>query len=91
MPEITAIRVEIAPDAKTGWHWHNVPSFAVMLEGKLQVTLKNDKQKTLKAGDVLVEVVGTPNNGQNIGNTPAKLVVFYAGSVGMANIVKVPQ
>ncbi|RJX30854.1 MAG: cupin domain-containing protein [Oxalobacter sp.] len=77
--EVTALRVEVAPGAETGWHRHSVPSFAVMLEGSLEVRLLDGRTKRLKAGDVLAEVVDTAHNGRNIGSTPVKLVVFYAG------------
>ena len=39
--EITAMVIEIAPGAETGWHAHPVPSFAMVLEGTLEVTLKD--------------------------------------------------
>lgn len=77
--EITAIRVEIAPGAETGWHTHSAPSFAVILEGSLEVRLKDGLVKRLEAGDVLAEVVNTLHNGRNVGTVPVKLVVFYTG------------
>ena len=86
--EISAIHIEVAPGAKTDWHWHNVPSFAYMLEGELQVTQKNGKQKMLTAGEALAEDVGTLHYGHNTGKVPAKLVVFYAGAVDVANTVR---
>jgi quercetin dioxygenase-like cupin family protein len=39
--EITGLHIEVAPGGETGWHQHNVPSFAIMLEGTLEVTLKD--------------------------------------------------
>jgi quercetin dioxygenase-like cupin family protein len=86
--EITAMRVEIAPGAETGWHKHKVPSFAVMLEGSLEVSLKDGRVKRLEAGDVLTEVVNTLHTGRNVGNTPVRLVVFYAGIEGKAHSAK---
>ncbi len=80
--EVTAMRIDIAPGAVTGWHHHSVPSFAYVLQGELEVALKSGAVKRLKAGDVLVEVVGTAHNGRNMGQDTVKLVVFYAGSVG---------
>lgn len=81
-PEITGLMIEIAPGKETGWHLHPSPSFAVVLEGTLEVTLKDGKTKHLEAGDTLVEVVNTPHNGRNTGTTPLKIMVFYAGIVG---------
>lgn len=86
--EITAMRVEIAPKADTGWHLHHVPSFAVMETGVLEVRLKDGRTKRLQAGDVLAEVIDTRHAGRNVGSEPVKLVVFYTGTAGQAHTVK---
>ena len=88
--EITGVLVEIAPGAETGWHLHPVPSFGMVLEGTLEVTLQDGGVKRLQAGDALAEVVNTPHNGHNVGDIPVKLVVFYAGTVGQALSIKEP-
>lgn len=80
--EMTALLVEVAPGAETGWHCHPMPSFAYVLEGSLQVTLDDGRTKCLKAGDVLAEVVHRSHNGRNQGDVPVKLIVFYTGAVG---------
>jgi quercetin dioxygenase-like cupin family protein len=80
--EMTALLVEIAPGAQTGWHCHRVPNFAYMLEGTLELTLDDGRVKWLKAGDTLSEVVNRSHNGRNLGSAPVKLVVFYTGTVG---------
>lgn len=81
--EITGLMVEIAPGGQTDWHSHPVPSFGMVLEGELQVTLRDGRSKTLKAGEALAEVINTQHNGQNKGKIPVKLVVFYAGAEGV--------
>jgi quercetin dioxygenase-like cupin family protein len=86
--EITAMTIEIRPGGQTGWHLHPVPSFGYMLQGELQVTLKDGKIKHLKAGDALAEVVSTLHNGRNVGKDTVKLVVFYAGTKGKGLTVK---
>lgn len=88
--EITALWVEIAPGGETGWHRHAVPSFAVLMEGTLEVSLKDGRVKRLQAGEALAEVINTAHNGRNIGDTPVKLVVFYAGAAGQAPTSKEP-
>ncbi len=88
--EITGLLVEIAPGAETGWHLHPIPSFGMVLEGTLEVTLKDGRVKRLQAGDALAEVVNTTHNGHNVGNSSVKLVVFYAGTVGQNLTVKEP-
>lgn len=89
--EITGMLIEIAAGAETGWHAHPVPSFAMVLEGTLEVTLKDGrKKKRLAAGEALVEVVDTLHNGRNVGAQPVRLVVFYSGVAGRPLTVKPP-
>jgi quercetin dioxygenase-like cupin family protein len=78
-PEITGMVITVAPGAQTGWHQHPVPSFALILEGELEVQLKDGRKHRIQAGEALAEVVNTLHNGRNPGATPIKLVVFYAG------------
>jgi quercetin dioxygenase-like cupin family protein len=82
--EMTAIYIEIAPGAQTGWHQHPVPSFAYMLDGELEVSIRDGRSNHLKAGDAVAEVVSVLHNGRNPSPTqPAKLVVFYTGGIGI--------
>lgn len=90
-PEVTGLLVEIAPGKATDWHLHPFPSFAYLLEGRLEIMLKNGSRKYLQTGDSLAEVVNTPHNGRNIGNTPLKIIVFYAGVVGKKLTLEQPQ
>lgn len=86
--EVTGLLVEIAPGGETGWHLHPVPSFGYVLEGELEVSLKDGTSKRVVAGQALAEVVNTLHNGRNVGKVPVKLVVFYAGATGSTLTVK---
>ncbi len=86
--EVTALLIEIAPGGETGWHLHPVASFGYILEGELDVSLKDGSVKHLVAGQALAEVVNTLHNGRNVGKGPLKLVVFYAGATGSTLTVK---
>lgn len=86
--EITVMQVEIAPGGETGWHMHPVPSFGMVLQGELEVTLKSGERLFLKAGETAVETVNTLHNGRNIGKVPVKLLVFYAGNTDDALTIK---
>ena len=88
--EISAMLIEIAVGAETGWHLHPVPSFAYVLQGTLEVTLRDGRTKRLGPGEALVEVVNTQHNGRNVGTQPVRLVVFYAGAAGTALTLKPP-
>ncbi|MBI5918212.1 MAG: cupin domain-containing protein [Nitrosomonadales bacterium] len=86
--EVTGLIVEIAPGAETGWHLHPVPSFALLLEGSLEVLLEDGRIRRLEAGDSLAEVVSTWHNGRSVGTVPVRIVVFYTGAVGQPLTVK---
>ena len=88
--EITGLMIEIAAGGETGWHSHPVPSFGMVLDGTLAVTLKDGRVKELKAGDALAEVIGTPHNGRVVGDRAVKLIVFYAGAVGQPLTLAAP-
>src|SRR5687767_488634 len=63
--EVTALSIEIQPGAETGWHHHPVPSFAVVLQGTLQVTLRDGRTRQFGPGEAFAEVVNTTHNGRN--------------------------
>jgi quercetin dioxygenase-like cupin family protein len=89
--EITSLMIEIAPGGETQWHEHPVPSFGMVLVGTLEVSLTDGKKKLIKAGEPIAEVIATAHNGRNVGTTPLKLVVFYAGAVGKQLSVQRPD
>jgi quercetin dioxygenase-like cupin family protein len=87
---VKATTILKAPGAETGWHLHPANSFAVLLKGELEITLKNGASKRLKPGEALAEVANTLHNGRNVGTVPATIVVFYVGEVGQTLSVKEP-
>ena len=86
--EVTALVVEVAPGAETGWHRHKIPVYAYMLSGELEVELEDGKRFTYKAGDVIIEVVNVHHNGRNRGTVPASLIAFYTGIQGEPNVIR---
>jgi quercetin dioxygenase-like cupin family protein len=78
--QITGLMVEIPAGGETGWHSHPVPSFGYILEGTLDVTLKNGRVKRLNAGEAVAEVIDTVHNGHVVGAQAVKLIVFYVGT-----------
>lgn len=82
MAEVTGMLIELAPGAETGWHEHGVPSFAYILQGNLEIQLRDGRVNRVGPGQTVAEVVNTPHNGRNVGSEPVKLVVFYTGVTG---------
>lgn len=81
-PEVVMLHIEIAPGGQTGWHAHDVPSFAYVLEGELEVTQADGRSRRLGPGDSLAEVVGVIHNGRVLSEQAVKLVVVYTSAVG---------
>lgn len=81
-PEISVLRVEIAPGAQLPLHRHPVINAGYLLSGALTVVTEQGETLLLKPGDAVIEVVNTWHYGRNDGDTPAVIVVFYAGSAG---------
>jgi hypothetical protein len=57
--EVTAMFVELAPGAETGWHKHPIPVYAYVISGNLSVELEDGKCLSFAAGDAVIEVVNT--------------------------------
>ncbi|MBN8993987.1 MAG: cupin domain-containing protein [Rhizobiales bacterium] len=84
-PKVTAAIVTVPPGKETGWHTHQVPLFAEILEGELTVDYGSKGVKTYKVGDSLLEAMNWPHNGMNKGAVPVKLLAVYMGAEGIAN------
>jgi len=81
-PEVTILRITVAPGAALPNHQHPVMNAGVLLEGQILVRTEHGKTRQLKAGDSLSEVVNTWHFGSNNGDIPAKIIVVYAGVKG---------
>jgi hypothetical protein len=52
--EVTAMTVDLAPGAETGWHQHPVPVYAYVVAGNLSVELEDGRQLSFKSGDAII-------------------------------------
>lgn len=85
---ITAAIVTIPPGGQTGWHSHEVPLFAYVLEGELTVDYGTKGKRTYRTGDSVLEAINWTHNGTNTGTVPMKLLAVYMGSDTAKNTVK---
>lgn len=88
-PNITSAIVTVPPGGETGWHEHEVPLFAYILEGELTVDYGERGTKVYRTGEAVLEAVGWPHNGTNTGTVPMKLVAVYMGGGNASNTIKV--
>ncbi len=79
-PEITILKITIAPGVQLPLHYHPVINAGVLISGELTVTTEDNEVLHLKAGEAIVEVVDKWHYGKNEGSVPAEIIVFYAGT-----------
>lgn len=85
--QITAAIVSIGEGQATGWHHHEAPLTAHILEGELTVDYGENGKRVYQEGDTLIEALGSRHNGKNTGNGVAKVLVVFSGAVGTSNTV----
>lgn len=85
--QITVAIVTMQKGQVTGWHLHEAPLAAHVLEGEVTVDYGPDGKRVYRKGDTLIEALGTRHNGENTGDGIARLLVMFAGAVGTPNTV----
>lgn len=81
--EVTALKITLKPGKSTGWHKHDIPLFAYIIQGTLTVDLGDGKQRTFEAGSAVAEAIGLWHQGINKGTDDLVLIAFYLGGKGM--------
>lgn len=81
-PEITILKITIAPHTVMKWHSHSVVSAGYILSGDLTIEKKNGTKQHFVAGQAVTESVDAIHRGIS-GDKPTVLIVFYAGAVGI--------
>jgi len=87
-PKITILKIVIPPHQKLDLHKHLVINAGVLLKGVLTVIDDKNNVLELKTGDSIIELVNSYHYGENKGDEPAEIIVFYAGEVGTPITVK---
>ena len=77
-PKVTVLRITIPPKKKLEIHKHPEINAGVLLKGALTVISEKNDTLYLKEGDPIVELVNTWHYGENDGDIPAEIIVFYA-------------
>ncbi|MEG2612763.1 MAG: cupin domain-containing protein [Alistipes sp.] len=80
VPRVTILRITIAPHAKLAMHRHLMINAGMVLAGELTVVAKSGITAQFKSGEGVIELVDTWHYGENRGDTPVELVMFYAGT-----------
>jgi quercetin dioxygenase-like cupin family protein len=81
-PQLSVVKVTLAPHTTMKWHTHAVPNAGYVLSGEVTVESKDGAKKHFTAGQVIPETVDIVHRGVS-GDQPTVLIVFYAGTPGV--------
>lgn len=87
-PEITVARITIPPRGALPVHKHPIINAAYLVSGAVTIVAESGRERQLRAGDAIIELVDAWHTGRNDGDEPAVFVVVYAGSPGVPLSVK---
>ena len=90
-PELIVKRYVFPRGSKLGWHHHPVMNYDMMQQGELTIIGLDGKEKTVRAGEAVVEMVGTIHHGENRGDKPVVLDMFYISQDGTPIAVQHPE
>jgi quercetin dioxygenase-like cupin family protein len=75
--EIRVLFSTLLPGDVTPYHSHRFPVTVCMLEGTFTLELDGREPVAIEAGEVFVEPAGINMTGSNMGDVPARMVLFY--------------
>ena len=90
-PELVVKRLVFPGGSKLAWHHHPVMNYGIVQQGELTVIGLDGKEKTFRAGEALVEMVGTIHHGENRGDKTVVLDMFYVSQPGTPISVPHPE
>jgi len=81
-PELVVKRYIFPRGSKLGWHHHPVMNYGIVQQGELTIIGLDGKEKTVRTGEAVVEMVGTVHHGENRGDKTVVLDMFYISQRG---------
>jgi len=90
-PELVAMKYVFPPGQKLSWHHHPVINFGILLQGELTIISQDGKEKVVREGEAIVEMVNTIHRGENRGTKPVVLYMFYLSKKGLPLSVQHPE
>lgn len=89
-PELTVLKLTVAPNTALPWHTHPYPNAGYVLSGELTIQDKvSGKQQTFHAGQAFTESVDDAHRGV-AGKQPTVVILTYAGVQGKPLSVPLP-
>ncbi len=86
-PQLTTIKLTLAPHTALPWHTHPFPNVVYVLSGTLTLRDKaSGKTRVVHQGEAVGEAVDDIHRGES-GNVPTVLIITYAGTPGVPTSV----
>ncbi len=82
-PELVAVKYVIPQGSKLDWHHHDAMNHGVLVQGELTIVAVDGTEKVVHEGEAIVEMVGTVHHGENRGEKPVVLYMFYLSQKGL--------
>jgi len=82
-PQLSVLKITIAPHTALEWHSHPMPNAGYVLSGELTLEERDGVRKHFVAGEAISETVNRVHRGVT-GEAPVVLIVFYAGAPGLS-------
>lgn len=82
-PELSILRYTLAPHTQLPPHVHHIINCGVVISGQLTVVALDGTERTFGPGEALIEMCDRAHYGENRGDTPVDLIMFYAGTPGL--------
>lgn len=90
-PELVAVKYVFPVGQKLGWHHHVSMNYGVLVQGELTIIGLDGKEKVVHEGEAVVEMVGTVHHGENRGDKPVILYMFYLSQEDLPLAVQHPD
>ncbi len=86
-PQLTTIKITLAPHTALPWHTHPIPNAGYILEGQLTIHDRTSgAAHTFHKGEAFSESVDDEHRGES-GDTETKVLLTYAGTPGLPTSV----
>ena len=82
-PELLAVKYVFPAGQKLGWHHHPVMNDGVLMHGELTIIGQDGREKVVHEDEPVVEIVNTIHHGENRGDKPVILYMFYLSQEGL--------
>ena len=90
-PELVVRRYVFPRGSRLGWHHHPVMNYGIVQQGELTIIGLDGAETTVRAGEAVVEMVGTIHHGENRGDKAVVLDMFYISQNGTPIAVQHPE